>query len=262
MIAGPIMGFVLWATPVEGVRAIALLPRWCACRPRWRTSVSFAWSGTRWSLVAVAGAQPTRPLRPRHVDAAMGLPAWLRLPLALAVLALGGVAMPRLRIAPGAVDIPHAELVRRVAAALLVAWRSSAAPAAPAAPAACCWPCLSPATCCPVSRCHATARPPRWRCCAASCAGCQASAPSSSRLYLGLAAGLPAGPMRWRGSPALVVASALAMKLQRRHRRRRRSGFTGQRPRTSTAMRFPRLCSLIIAAHAEDSARARAISPQ
>ena len=51
---------------------------------------------------------------------------WLRpgrhLLVALAVLALGGVAMPRLRIAPGAVDIPHAELACRVAAALLVAW--------------------------------------------------------------------------------------------------------------------------------------------
>ena len=47
MIAGPIMGFVLWATPVEGVRAIALAT--LVCLPATVAHlVTFAWSGTRW----------------------------------------------------------------------------------------------------------------------------------------------------------------------------------------------------------------------
>lgn len=121
MIAGPIMGFVLWATPVEGVRAIALAT--LVCLPATVAHlVTFAWSGTRWpwwlslalANLAFFGLGLLMPQ--------LGLPAWLVCLLALAVLALGGVAMPRLRIAPGAVDIPHAELACRVAAALLVAW--------------------------------------------------------------------------------------------------------------------------------------------
>lgn len=121
MIAGPIMGFVLWATPVEGVRAIALAT--LVCLPATVAHlVSFAWSGTRWPWwLSLALANLVffglGMLMPQ-----LGLPAWLVCLLALAVLALGGVAMPRLRIAPGAVDIPHAELACRVAAALLVAW--------------------------------------------------------------------------------------------------------------------------------------------
>ena len=121
MIAGPIMGFVLWATPVEGVRAIALAT--LVCLPATVAHlVTFAWSGTRWpwwlslalANLAFFGLGMLMPQ--------LGLPAWFVCLLALAVLALGGVAMPRLRIAPGAVDIPHAELACRVAAALLVAW--------------------------------------------------------------------------------------------------------------------------------------------
>lgn len=121
MIAGPIMGFVLWATPVQGVRAIALAT--LVCLPATVAHlVTFAWSGTRWpwwlslalANLAFFGLGMLMPQ--------LGLPAWLVCLLALAVLALGGVVMPRLRIAPGAVDIPHAELACRVAAALLVAW--------------------------------------------------------------------------------------------------------------------------------------------
>ena len=112
MIAGPIMGFVLWATPVEGVRAIALAT--LVCLPATVAHlVSFAWSGTRWpwwlslalANLAFFGLGMLMPQ--------LGLPAWLVCLLALAVLALGGVVMPRLRIAPGAVDIPHAELYMR-----------------------------------------------------------------------------------------------------------------------------------------------------
>ncbi len=53
---------------------------------------------------------------------ALGLAPAISCALAFSVLALGGMAMPRLRIAPGAVDIPHVELACRVAAAMFVAW--------------------------------------------------------------------------------------------------------------------------------------------
>ena len=92
MIAGPIMGFVLWATPVEGVRAIALAT--LVCLPATVAHlVTFAWSGTRWpwwlslalANLAFFGLGMLMPQ--------LGLPAWLVCLLALAVLALGGVAM-------------------------------------------------------------------------------------------------------------------------------------------------------------------------
>lgn len=90
MIAGPIMGFVLWATPVEGVRAIALAT--LVCLPATVAHlVTFAWSGTRWpwwlslalANLAFFGLGMLMPQ--------LGLPAWLVCLLALAVLALGGV---------------------------------------------------------------------------------------------------------------------------------------------------------------------------
>lgn len=121
MIAGPIMGFVLWSTPAEGVRAIALAT--LVCLPATVAHlVTFAWSAIRWpwwlslalANLAFFGLGAVMPL--------LAPPAWLACLLALAVLAAGGVAMPRLRIAPGAVHIPHVELACRVAAALLVAW--------------------------------------------------------------------------------------------------------------------------------------------
>ncbi|MFT3664963.1 hypothetical protein [Piscinibacter sp.] len=121
MIAGPIMGFVLWATPVDGVRAIALAT--LVCLPATVAHlVVYAWSATRlpwWPALALAnvaffGLGALLPL--------LGLPAWLSCALALGALAVGGAAMPRLPVAPGAVDIPNIELACRVAAALLVAW--------------------------------------------------------------------------------------------------------------------------------------------
>ena len=70
MIAGPIMGFVLWATPVEGVRAIALAT--LVCLPATVAHlVTFAWSGTR-------------------------LPWWLALALANVLFFGTGTLMPRL----------------------------------------------------------------------------------------------------------------------------------------------------------------------
>lgn len=121
MIAGPIMGFVLWSTPVDGVRAIALAT--LVCLPATVAHlVTYAWSATRWPWwVSLALANVVffglGVLMPR-----LGLPAWLVCALALSMLALGGWVMPRLPIAPGAVDIPNVELACRVAAALFVAW--------------------------------------------------------------------------------------------------------------------------------------------
>lgn len=121
MIAGPIMGFVLASTPVQDVRAIALAT--LVCLPATVAHlVTFAWSGTRlpwWLALALAnvaffGLGALMPV--------LGLTPAISCALAFAVLALGGMAMPRLRIAPGAVDIPHVELACRVAAAMFVAW--------------------------------------------------------------------------------------------------------------------------------------------
>jgi hypothetical protein len=121
MIAGPIMGFVLWSTPVESVRAIALAT--LVCLPATVAHlVSFAWSATRrpwWLSLALAnvaffGLGALMPL--------LALPAWLVCLLAFGVLALGGLVMPRLPLRPGAVEIPNLELACRVAAALVVAW--------------------------------------------------------------------------------------------------------------------------------------------
>ena len=121
MIAGPIMGFVLLQTGIDEVRAIALAT--LVCLPATVAHlITFAWSSTRWPWwLSLALANLVffglGMLMPQ-----LGLPAWLVCLLALAVMALGGVAMPRLRIAPGAVAISHAELACRVAAALVVAW--------------------------------------------------------------------------------------------------------------------------------------------
>lgn len=122
MIAGPIMGFVLWSTtPMGGVRDIALAT--LVCLPATVAHlVTFAWSATRWpwwislalANVAFFGLGALLPL--------LALPPGLACVLALTALAVGGRLMPRLRIAPGAVAISHAELACRVAAALVVAW--------------------------------------------------------------------------------------------------------------------------------------------
>ena len=121
MIAGPIMGFVLASTPVEGVRDIALAT--LVCLPATVAHlVVFAWSATRWpwwiSLALANGAffglgalLPMAALPPAVVCV-----------LALAVLAIGRLLMPRLPVRHGAVDIPNIELTCRVAAAMLVAW--------------------------------------------------------------------------------------------------------------------------------------------
>jgi len=121
MIAGPIMGFVLLQASAAEVRAIALAT--LVCLPATVAHlVTFAWSATRWpwgvSLVlangSFFGAGLSLPMVP--------LPPALVCVLALAVLAVGAVVMPRRPVRPGAVDIPGIELACRVLAAMVVAW--------------------------------------------------------------------------------------------------------------------------------------------
>ena len=121
MIAGPIMGFVLWSTPVQSVRAIALAT--LVCLPATVAHlVVFAWSATRWpwwvslalANLAFFGLGAVMPM--------LGASSWVVCAMALVVLAIGAVAMPRLPLRPGAVDIPAIELACRVAAAMVLAW--------------------------------------------------------------------------------------------------------------------------------------------
>lgn len=121
MIAGPIMGFVLWSTPTGSVRDIALAT--LVCLPATVAHlVVFAWSATRWPWwIALALANLA------FFGLGALLPLWTLPPaavcaLALVVLASGRPLMPRLPIRPGAVDIPNVELACRVAAAMGVAW--------------------------------------------------------------------------------------------------------------------------------------------
>lgn len=133
MIAGPVMGFVLWQTPVPAVQAIVLAT--LVCVPATVAHlVTFAWCALRWSWwmsLAIAnvvffGLGALLPM--------LALPPLLACALAVAVLAFGGLAMPRLTVTRGAVDIPHVELACRVAAAMAVAWLIiSSAGLAPAA---------------------------------------------------------------------------------------------------------------------------------
>lgn len=121
MIAGPIMGFVLEATPVESVRDIALAT--LVCLPATVAHlVVFAWSAMRWpwwislalANLAFFGLGALLPL--------LALPPAAVCTLALAVLAIGRPLMPRLPVRHGAVDIPAIELACRVVAAMGVAW--------------------------------------------------------------------------------------------------------------------------------------------
>lgn len=120
MIAGPIMGFVLWQEPAATARAIALatlvcLPAtaahlltfaWCARRWHW----AVAWIAANGVFLAVGSALNALPSTP-----------WTAAVVALLSLVLGRAAMPRDRLAAGAVAIPRIELACRVAAAVALA---------------------------------------------------------------------------------------------------------------------------------------------
>lgn len=121
MIAGPIMGFVLLQTSAQDVRAIALAT--LVCLPATVAHlVVFAWSAKRGSWPAALALANVAFLALGVLLTMLPLPPALVCLLALAVLALGGVAMPRLPIRPGAVVIAQLELACRVLAAMGVAW--------------------------------------------------------------------------------------------------------------------------------------------
>ena len=121
MIAGPIMGFVLWQEPAQAARAIALatvvcLPAtaahlltfaWCARRWHW----ALAWLAANVVFLAVGSVLTQLPLPPPWAAVA-----------ATASLVVGRACMPSDRLAAGTVPIPRTELACRVAAAVALAW--------------------------------------------------------------------------------------------------------------------------------------------
>jgi hypothetical protein len=121
MIAGPITGFVLWASDVQTTQAIALAT--LVCLPATAMHLTaFAWAALRWrwpvallmANIAFFALGFSLPLLP--------LAAWQTCLLVLLVLALGHRGMPGVRGLAAAVHIPNLELMLRVAAAMLLAW--------------------------------------------------------------------------------------------------------------------------------------------
>ncbi|WP_298827396.1 hypothetical protein [uncultured Piscinibacter sp.] len=121
MIAGPIMGFVLLQASVQDVRDIALATLVCLPATVVHLLV-FAWSALRWRWPVSLLLANLAFFAAGALLALLPLPPVLACGLALAALALGAAAMPRLPVRPGAVAIPRLELVCRVAVAVLVAW--------------------------------------------------------------------------------------------------------------------------------------------
>lgn len=122
MIAGPIVGFVLWQEPLPQVQGIVLATLTCLPAAVLHMSLfaHLAARGWRWwtafllvNAVFVAGCALLLSLQP---------PAWLAALMTLAAPPLGLALMPRLPLAAGGVAIPQLELGLRVAAALLMAW--------------------------------------------------------------------------------------------------------------------------------------------
>jgi hypothetical protein len=122
MIAGPIVGFVLWQEPLPQVRAIVLATLTClpAAVLHMSTLAHLAARGWRWwtaviavNALFVAGCALLLALRPTPWAAAL---------MTLAAPPLGLALMPRLRLSPGRVDIPQVELLLRIGAAVAMAW--------------------------------------------------------------------------------------------------------------------------------------------
>lgn len=121
MIAGPIMGFVLLQASLQDARAIALATLVCLPATVVHLLV-FAWSAMRWPWPVSLALANLAFFSVGVLLTRLPLPAVLVCMLALAALALGAAAMPRLPVRPGAVAIPQVELACRVAAAIVVAW--------------------------------------------------------------------------------------------------------------------------------------------
>jgi hypothetical protein len=121
MIAGPIIGFVLWQEPLSQARAIALAT--LVCLPAAMLHMAcFAWAGTRWRWPGALALANIAFMLAGSLLSVLPLPPAAVMLLALLAPSLGLIALPRLRIAPSAVGIPHLELALRVLAAVTMAW--------------------------------------------------------------------------------------------------------------------------------------------
>jgi len=120
MIAGPIMGFVLWQSPVGHAREIALATL-VAFPAMVAHMVAFAHASRRgrwWlSLMVANGVFLVIGLALSRLD----LSAWAVCTIALASPLLGMRAMPAHRVDRSALHIPRIELALRVAAAVALA---------------------------------------------------------------------------------------------------------------------------------------------
>lgn len=120
MIAGPIIGFVLWQEPLESTRAIVLAT--LVCLPATIVHlVTFAWATTRWRWPAALLTANAAFLACGVLLTALQLPSSVVVALALAAPLFGLAAMPRRRQAAGAVSTPALELGLRVVAAMVFA---------------------------------------------------------------------------------------------------------------------------------------------
>jgi MFS family permease len=121
MIAGPIIGFVLWQETPQQTRAIALAT--LVCLPAAMVHmVTFAWAATRWRWPWALLAANAAFFASGALLSLLHLPVALLMPLAIAAPALGVISVPRLALKPMAVAIPNIELACRVIVALAMAW--------------------------------------------------------------------------------------------------------------------------------------------
>jgi hypothetical protein len=123
MIAGPIIGFVLWQEPLAGAQAIVRAT--LICLPATIVhQVTFAWCATRWPRwhwsVALLAANAAL-FACGALLLALQLPMPAVLALVIAAPLLGLAAMPRLPVRAGGVTIPKLELALRVVVAMVVA---------------------------------------------------------------------------------------------------------------------------------------------
>lgn len=120
MIAGPIVGFVLWQETTATTQAIVRATLTCLPATIVHQLV-FAWAATRWRWPLALLAANAAFLACGALLVAWRLPPAAAVALALAAPPLGLAAMPRLRLAPGAVPIPRLELALRVLVAMAFA---------------------------------------------------------------------------------------------------------------------------------------------
>lgn len=121
MIAGPIIGFVLWQQPLEQVRSIVLAT--LVCLPAAMVHMaSFAWGAMRWRWPEALLVSNLGFFAAGALLSSGDRPVGLVLLMALVSPGLAVASLPRLRTVPAAVAIPRVELVCRVLAAAAMAW--------------------------------------------------------------------------------------------------------------------------------------------